>query len=477
MNCPDQRRFDLLLRYLDGNLPSSELGALNRLLREDPEAAAWLREIAQQAVGLGDIARREEWVERAGEAGADAAAGGTKQAEKVGPAGLPGARSHPPAKRLQLGWMLSAAVLALLAGLVARELWLGQRAESSIATLSAASGSVVRQEIAGARQVIHTGQELGAGSLATEGEGSTAEVRFADGTTLGLAGNTEIAISEDGRGKQVRLRQGVVTVTVAEQPDDRPLRVQTATAEIEVIGTIFTVGAEAEATRVEVGRGKVQVRRLVDGREIEVGAHRRTFASLDASEAFIAEARSPVPWSWRQRFDRAGIEGWRGSWRPAGPEGPASWGAQPYLAGRQADGTPIMHRGLVGRASISTPGQHFVAISSDSVLTLRYRTAAPQKVMVFLSTHEPDGTFGGNFEALIPAIPDGAPDYDVRGDGWREVVLPLASFRAASPGHLSMEAGSEVFLLLISTREAEADLQVAEAGIHPAASLPKTTPQ
>ncbi|MBM4020253.1 MAG: hypothetical protein FJ288_18360, partial [Planctomycetes bacterium] len=56
---PADRRDQILVRYLDGNLSAAETDALNALLSTDAEARAALREMATQAVAMGDLAREQ----------------------------------------------------------------------------------------------------------------------------------------------------------------------------------------------------------------------------------------------------------------------------------------------------------------------------------------------------------------------------------------------------------------------------------
>ena len=59
---------ELLLRYLDGNLLPEQEDHIADLLRSDPEARAFLREVAEQAVTIADVERVKEG--RQGELGA-----------------------------------------------------------------------------------------------------------------------------------------------------------------------------------------------------------------------------------------------------------------------------------------------------------------------------------------------------------------------------------------------------------------------
>ena len=55
-----EERDHLLVRYLDGNLTPTGTDALNGLLKTDAAARASLREMAMQAVLMGDLARERE---------------------------------------------------------------------------------------------------------------------------------------------------------------------------------------------------------------------------------------------------------------------------------------------------------------------------------------------------------------------------------------------------------------------------------
>ncbi|MHC4496426.1 MAG: hypothetical protein ACYSYM_11460, partial [Planctomycetota bacterium] len=59
---------ELLLRYLDGNFLPEEEARIAELLRRDPQARAFLREVAEQAVTFADMERVED--RRQGELGA-----------------------------------------------------------------------------------------------------------------------------------------------------------------------------------------------------------------------------------------------------------------------------------------------------------------------------------------------------------------------------------------------------------------------
>ena len=95
------------------------------------------------------------------------------------------------------------------------------------------------------RQSLRTGDRIGGGQLVLDGGSATATLRFADGTTLTLTGDTELTVSDDGQ-KRLRLGRGLLSANVQPQPAQRPLLIRTSTAELKVLGTVFTVSVSLE---------------------------------------------------------------------------------------------------------------------------------------------------------------------------------------------------------------------------------------
>jgi anti-sigma factor RsiW len=115
MTTPDDRD-QLLVRYLDGNLTPTETDALNGLLKTDAAARASLREMAMQAVLMGDLARERE---------------------------LATPRERPRAPRVMAStWsrriLTIAAAVVLLAGAAAVWLWRGRTEALTLAQMSGA---------------------------------------------------------------------------------------------------------------------------------------------------------------------------------------------------------------------------------------------------------------------------------------------------------------------------------------------------
>jgi ferric-dicitrate binding protein FerR (iron transport regulator) len=103
---------------------------------------------------------------------------------------------------------------------------------------------------------------------------SWATVTFEDGTRLELAAGTKVKLTAGADGKLVAVTQGLVGADVAKQPPGKPMIFASAHGEAKVLGTTLRIVVDPDATkgsiRVDVEEGKVQVKRLLDGKTVDV---------------------------------------------------------------------------------------------------------------------------------------------------------------------------------------------------------------
>jgi len=128
----------------------------------------------------------------------------------------------------------------------------------------------------------------------------------------------------------------------------------------------------------------------------------------------------------------------------------------PCIVGRRPDGAPIVHYGVTARAERAARA----TLDRGSTVTIRWRTARPASLNVMLGLHLPDGGFGGNFELLARAAASPADAL-----GWRTTTLRVADFAPRAGRFAAPPPGALVTLLLVTTRETPADLEVAELAI------------
>lgn len=110
------------------------------------------------------------------------------------------------------------------------------------------------------------------------GANQRAELTYpAEGTRLALAPGTQVQALA-GPGKRFRLDHGALAVRAAPQAARAPLVLQTAQAQATVIGTAFTLEADAFLTWLTVEHGTVRLSQP-DGMELLVGGGQRALAA------------------------------------------------------------------------------------------------------------------------------------------------------------------------------------------------------
>ena len=411
---------DLLIqRYLDGRLSPDELAFFQQSLREQADLRGHLRDIAEQAVVFGDLARRE---------------GGAPPV------------AAPIVGATRSTWLALAACFAVLA----TSAWLFMASQpAAVLTLVESTGTIAWID----GTVITNGESLPAGTLETVGEASTALLRFADGSLITLQGDAELAFSGDPQ-KVLSLSRGTLSARVQPQPAGRPMLIRTPSAVAEVVGTAFDLAARSEDTLLKVNEGLVKLKRLADGSEIDVAANRSAVASLDAGVALDA-ASTPEPiTSWRFDFaTRTPPRDWRGFARDGVMH------ASPYVAKKMPDGRIVTHHGISIRTAMLEQPLRLIA-TETSLIRYRLRQQRPGDLQLMLLTNRTEGGFGGNFECKIPAA-DLRPDRD----GWCEVAIPISRYKPVDPRpHLrrrqATAAGNVLTSIILSTFREDRGLEL-----------------
>lgn len=424
---------DLLLqRLLDGKLTPAEHAAVNQRLRDDAELRNHLREIAEQAVAMGDMARQRK---------TDAPAGSVHVAEKRA------AFTH---------WLALAASVTLLAS--SAWLWFDSH-ESPVLTLVDSSGTVVWNHGGEMRVNVSEGEKLAAGTLETLGEAASAQLQFADGTIISLTGESELSFSEENQ-KLLVLRKGSLSAQVKPQPHGHPMIVRTPSAEAEIVGTTFNLSARPDDTLLKVDEGLVKLKRLADGSSIDVPAQSSAVASLNSSLK-LDPAVTPEPLTrWRFDFNTAvPPQIWRGIWHDTSEGGRMV--ASPYVAQKSKDGEVVTHFGVSIRTGYLNPPLA-LAVAEQSVIRYRLKQDAPAPLQLMLITNKPTGGFGGNFECKI-----GSAELRPNADGWCELDIPLNRFKPVDRrSHVRARhptpVGNIVASFLLSSFKQDTGLTVAQ---------------
>ena len=347
MNTSDRDRDGLLMRYFDGTISPQERTALNTLLLEDADARALLREIVEQAVAMGDLAR-----ERA----------------HASPRVLSERMRSPVRWRMSLAWAAIAAVV-LMAGAAA--LWFLQGPVSEVVTLEQISGAVTLSTDSGpAQNGLQSGATMRAGTLSVEGSTSSAHLRFIDGTSLTLSGESELALTGETQ-KRMTLRRGSLNADVRTQKPGQPMRILTSTAEIEVVGTRFQLSTNSGSTTLSVESGHVRMRRLADGSVVDVRQGEMSLATLETTNSLESSRMLLAPTTFRQTFEQAPSVIWRGTWLPADNQGPGRLQQVPDVSDKKSDGVPRVNYAVC----VQDHSGSMVSVGPESVLRVRFRAA------------------------------------------------------------------------------------------------------
>ncbi len=96
-------------------------------------------------------------------------------------------------------------------------------------------------------------------TVRTTGLDAVVVLLFPDKTRVALGAETELRVVRSDGGKRLTLVRGVAALDVTPQPKEQPLQVETAHATATVLGTSFTIRADASRLRLEVDEGKVRL--------------------------------------------------------------------------------------------------------------------------------------------------------------------------------------------------------------------------
>lgn len=279
--------------------------------------------------------------------------------------------------------------------------------------------------------------------LQTIGPESFAILKFADGSIVAIAGETELTCSVLSGQKQLHVHHGDIMAQVVPQPT-KPMLIQTPKAEVEVVGTRLSLFASQIATELAVLEGHVQLRRFSDNQRIAVRQGECVVAS-DTSE-FVPGRIVPTPNVWAEDFEGEWHDRWRAGQRirsglPAGSSGGV-------LAASREEGGPCF---------ISTPNEWsrgLFRIEDDTYLNLTYKLEWPGWFYIMVETRSEDysGKYAGHYMFQTPGI------WKIAQDEWRTVSIPLEDFHEPLRGRPegtplpSPKQGDVAFSLFLRTQ-------------------------
>ena len=371
---------ELLLRYLDGDLAPDEESQVADLLRRDPEARAFLRGLAEQAVMIADLERAEQG--RQGELGAKHNWDGRRDSSS-------GRTDVARALLAKLPWAVAAAaVVALVGSLV----FLRSDGESQFAKVSGLNGSV--QWTGNGGQVIRdlkVGDRLSGGMLEALSADSWCTLELLDSSTLTISGESALTVSQLQQ-KELHLRRGSLSANVVPQPDGKPMLIHTPTAELEVLGTQFNLEAERSSTKLNVNEGRIRVTRLEDGSVAEVPADHEIVAAVDRDVEFNATRRPEPVTAWLSELPEASIYG---TWLPGDETDQGMVRANQMLV--RCDEEQKLLKFYVVSLGVSRKRPKPVVLSSGATFHIRGRIDYSREVYFGLTMLHPKGGFAGKY--------------------------------------------------------------------------------
>lgn len=438
---------EALLRYLDGRVTPEERSGIEQWLRTDPEARAFVREVAEQSVMVADLERAT-----------------LSQSAELSPRLANAARFRGPVLAAQFRpWqraLAAAAVLTVLAVVAAAML---RERTPAVLRVSKVTGA---SQLFGARgdleHALEAGAKLRAGdTLETRSCDAWVELKWREGGKMTVAGHSTLRIHEVAAGReQVHLSQGTLWGSPPANADGSMLAIQTPTLSAELRGAQFDLQTSAAETLLRLNQGSARVKRSVDGSAVEVTAGHQITVALGSRDP-LSPTIQPEPvnhWA----CDLGGLpEVTLGRWLPPNQPAQARLGAVPLLW-PLPDRDPVVL--YVAALSVARSSDRPVLLEADSRVVFRGRTDRPQAVRFGFSTQKMRGVFAGKFE--VDVRPD---SLGPAGETW-EVSLPLSEFRPLQPQLSFSPAGLELTDVYALTIQEDAGLEIHHIELVPARS-------
>jgi ferric-dicitrate binding protein FerR (iron transport regulator) len=435
MNLNDSER-ELLVRWLDGKTTGAEREQMAGLLKNIPEARAFVREVAEQSVMVADLERT-------------AVARQQDREFPFIPSTAPRQMQNPVQVRFWQWGLAAAAAVVLLA----TTLQLLAGARTWIGTIAWVTGS---SQVFGARGKVNNalpvGMRLSPGdTLETRSCDALVGLELKDNSSLVVVGKSALRIlAADPDGVHFELGTGQLWVSPPDRPDSRSLFIRTPTLVVEAHHAQFYLQTTETETTVRINRGSAQVRQHVDGRRVDVPAGHQVTASLSRPQPLVAQPRSQPGNSWT--CDLGNLpKSVLGRWLTSTDGSGARLGTVPLLWPLPDQKFILLH---VAGMSVLANSERPVLLEAGAKLVFRGQTARTQTVRFGFVTQKPQGMFAGKFEidvqpeALGPA-----------GETW-EVALPVAGFRPLQPELSFAPEGLELTDIYALTIQEDAGLEI-----------------
>ena len=364
----------------------------------------------------------------------------------------------PPGRTIRLArwsWAVvaaAAAVVLLIVGAYA----LRPDGEREIATITEMNGAL-QWTGDGGRVVrdIEVGSSLRGGTLESLSADSWAVLTFHDGSTVTVSGQSTLTISEDQQ-KQMHLREGSLSASVASQPHGRPMLIHTPTAKLEVLGTQLNVDAEAVSTTLRVNEGRVRVTRLADGSVADVPPGHQVVVSANRRVGLTVRRRLSSVSSWQSSLPDGAIYG---QWIPESGGTGGTLRAAPVVLNPEKD--PItLHLASISTCRGQAPP---VVTAAGGRFRIRGRIETSGELYFGLTMKHVKGGFAGKY---VTARQVGLP---AKTDRRLDIELPLEAFRPQEKEFPDSPLSLELVDLWCFTYNQDAELSITSVELLPSA--------
>ena len=363
------------------------------------------------------------------------------------------AAGGPTTRLARWSWAaVAAAVVVLIAGVYL----LRPNAGLKIATITEMHGAL-QWTGDGGRVVrdLGIGSSLRGGTLESLSAESWAVLAFRDGSTVTVSGQSMLTISEDQQ-KEMHLREGSVSASLARQPHGQPMLIHTPTARLEVLGTQLNVDAQRTSTTLRVNEGRVRVTRLADGSMADVPADHQVVVSASRLADFKVRRRPESVRSWQSSLPSGTIYG---EWMPEEGGGDGRLRTAPILLNYQKE--PItLH---LAALSVSRGPAPPVVLTSGGRIRIRGQMETSGQVYFGLTTKHVKGGFAGKYVAARRV------DLAQRTDERLEIELHLEEFRPQEEEFADSPIGLELVDWSCFTYNVDAGLSIASVELLPPA--------
>jgi hypothetical protein len=407
---------ELLLRFLDGSLDSSEEAEVIQVLEQNPSAREWLRDISEQAIAVADLERT----------GAAMRAQSTSQTNAV-----PSVDEHAFLRGfLQVSFKFVlpvAALIALLAVLISGIV--SKDPEPFLKILKVSRASHIYTALGKIEDQLESNMPISEGdTVETRSCDSWLELQLGDQSHITLAGHSYLQNMEKVE-ETVHLRflTGSLWAELSKEEGGQSFAIHTPTCLIELQNAQFDLHTERFYTRLRVNEGTALVTRLLDQSRREVRAGEQIECVLDGSETFDP-SEQPFPVNYWQCRLAKNPDITLGRVLPSFESDFANIKAEP-LPWKVREKKYIMLYAVA--FSVSRSSDQPVLLQPGSKLRYFVSYDHPERVRFGFSTQRMRGVYAGKFETDVHPSELGAAGEIFNGRAGLKCIL------ASEPASLS----------------------------------------